>query len=454
LRLILSILFALSASAAYAQSYGSPVIQGVTIRGCTGYLKGNGTSAATCSATIPGSALGAGAAVANLGYTPLNPASNLSDVANAATARTNIGAATALGFTPANIAGDTFTGNVNLSSGQAYQINGTPVLTGNVQGTGVPGLDGGHLFYWNAPSTVDDTWTLRTDRNPSYTGGTAGHVGSASWANCTVGAAVVTHEWCGLDTLKNYAATAGQNVARYMQAWRYSGGRATWASVSEARDMTSTADPTYPLLGTEIDILANGTDANSNRLGVDIVGGKGVAGGASSVAYAGWRVSPSNGTVADSTFNNGGLLMGQFVNGLNLANGAFSGQAIALPPEGKIAFDAGCTDGAYPAAKCAFVNSSRQMYYSTGSLVYHTPSGNVITIADNGDILVAGALTAGSALKIAKVAVASLPTCNSAAEGTLFAVTDANSATFNAAIASGGANHVMAYCNGTTWTVH
>lgn len=52
------------------------------------------------------------------------------------------------------------------------------------------------------------------------------------------------------------------------------------------------------------------------------------------------------------------------------------------------------------------------------------------------------------------VAFGSLPACNAAAEGSIQAVTDSNSAVFNAAMAGAGANHVIAYCNGTAWVVH
>jgi hypothetical protein len=45
-------------------------------------------------------------------------------------------------------------------------------------------------------------------------------------------------------------------------------------------------------------------------------------------------------------------------------------------------------------------------------------------------------------------------TCNSGNEGLLASVSDANSATFNATLVGGGSNHVMAYCNGTAFTVH
>lgn len=57
-------------------------------------------------------------------------------------------------------------------------------------------------------------------------------------------------------------------------------------------------------------------------------------------------------------------------------------------------------------------------------------------------------------IQLASKTFAGLPTCNAGAEGKLFAVTDATSTTFNAALAGGGGNHVMGYCNGTAWVVH
>jgi hypothetical protein len=50
--------------------------------------------------------------------------------------------------------------------------------------------------------------------------------------------------------------------------------------------------------------------------------------------------------------------------------------------------------------------------------------------------------------------VAGLPTCNGAAEGVRRGVTDANSTTYNATAAGGGANHMPVYCNGTAWVLH
>lgn len=65
-----------------------------------------------------------------------------------------------------------------------------------------------------------------------------------------------------------------------------------------------------------------------------------------------------------------------------------------------------------------------------------------------------GIWTFSAGVQLTPIAYASLPTCNSGAQGELFAVTDSNSATFNATMAGSGTNHVMAFCNGTNWTVH
>ena len=69
-------------------------------------------------------------------------------------------------------------------------------------------------------------------------------------------------------------------------------------------------------------------------------------------------------------------------------------------------------------------------------------------------VVVKNKVLLGVPIQLAKYQTASLPTCNSAAEGTLAAVGDASSATFNPGVAGGGGDHVMAYCNGTRWTVH
>jgi len=62
-------------------------------------------------------------------------------------------------------------------------------------------------------------------------------------------------------------------------------------------------------------------------------------------------------------------------------------------------------------------------------------------------------ILAGSA-KLAGLTVSSLPTCNTAAKGTMYYVTDATSPTYNGALTGGGAVAVPAFCNGSAWTAH
>jgi hypothetical protein len=59
-------------------------------------------------------------------------------------------------------------------------------------------------------------------------------------------------------------------------------------------------------------------------------------------------------------------------------------------------------------------------------------------------------LATGDVFNLAPTAFASLPT---GAEGNLACVTDSNTAVFGATIAGGGANNVLAFHNGTNWTV-
>jgi hypothetical protein len=50
-------------------------------------------------------------------------------------------------------------------------------------------------------------------------------------------------------------------------------------------------------------------------------------------------------------------------------------------------------------------------------------------------------------------AFAAVTACAAGGEGALVVVTDSNTATWGATVAGGGANRVLAYCNGTNWTV-
>ncbi len=56
-------------------------------------------------------------------------------------------------------------------------------------------------------------------------------------------------------------------------------------------------------------------------------------------------------------------------------------------------------------------------------------------------------------VNIPKTTYSTLPTCNGTTEGSVKPLTDGSTATWGATLAGGGANRVLAYCNGTNWTV-
>jgi len=72
-------------------------------------------------------------------------------------------------------------------------------------------------------------------------------------------------------------------------------------------------------------------------------------------------------------------------------------------------------------------------------------SGVTTCLTDNGGqyISLAGA-----------VVFSKLPTCVAGLEGVVRPVSDSNTAVFNANVAGGGANHIIAYCNGSNWVAH
>jgi hypothetical protein len=56
-------------------------------------------------------------------------------------------------------------------------------------------------------------------------------------------------------------------------------------------------------------------------------------------------------------------------------------------------------------------------------------------------------------VRSAPTAFASLPACSSTIEGALRAVSDSTTNTWGGTISGGGSDHVLAYCDGTNWTV-
>jgi hypothetical protein len=106
-------------------------------------------------------------------------------------------------------------------------------------------------------------------------------------------ASATAFEWAIVGVMYNYA-NAGENVGGYFQGLKYSTG-ATWGATIEVKEMLATADPTTGTVGLEVDIRANGTDANTARVLLDAVLGKHDTGGTAVTAAYGFRLQDAQG---------------------------------------------------------------------------------------------------------------------------------------------------------------
>lgn len=150
-------------------------------------------------------------------------------------------------------------------------------------------------------TTPNEFTELQLIKSFNYSGGTAGWVSSTQHVSTAVSKDVDNFVW-GIVSVLNNSAEAGENVAIYGQGNRVANNGPVWGGVFEAKDLTNT-DGTGKggTVGIEVDVFANGADVNGNRVGVDVVIGKGVSGGAACQATAGVRVVPQGNSTANAT---------------------------------------------------------------------------------------------------------------------------------------------------------
>jgi hypothetical protein len=144
----------------------------------------------------------------------------------------------------------------------------------------------------------------------NYNGGTSGNVSSNLIVTADVSTGVNDFVW-GIVSVLNNSANAGENVAMYGQGNRIGGVGAVWAGVFEARDKTNT-DGTGKsgTVGIEVDVFANGLAPSDNRVGVDIVCGKGVASGETCQTSFGLRIAPQDSSTSNGTYKFGVKTLG------------------------------------------------------------------------------------------------------------------------------------------------
>lgn len=88
--------------------------------------------------------------------------------------------------------------------------------------------------------------------------------------------------------------------------------------------------------------------------------------------------------------------------------------------------------------------------FAGGTASTSTTTGQVVI---TGGLGVSGAINLGTYVKTGVTTVGALPTCDAGTQGARHLVTDANSTTFLATAAGGGANIVPVVCNATNWVI-
>lgn len=291
-----------------------------------------------------------------------------------------------LNYTPAANTG--YAGFVINVSSVPTLLASLPGISTNVQGVGMPGLEGGKWFIRQAPSGFDSSPALRVDREINAASGTpAGYTYSSGWFRTDAGANVTSFEWNLKADLTNMSTAASrvENQSFCGTTFIPSGlsyeVSPSWGGTIVLNDQSGRANPTVNRWGAEIDhwlAPGAGTDNNRQRCIAYIGGGGPPSGGTTSHIGDGVIISSYTASIIDRGISFGGLHRGagSYGIGIDFTDATFSGPVIALNENQKIAVD-GHYDGSY----------SRTFRYQSGIIRYNTAQGDVWTLDDYGNII-------------------------------------------------------------------
>jgi hypothetical protein len=358
--------------------------------------------------------------------------------------------------------------SVNISAGGTYKINGTSVLGGT--GTN-PLFPAGPLTLGHAATTITTRSLMAVDNllennsvfplvnsGREWDGGTYSYFGVSRVFDGTTGSGtggpVNTH----MDVaVNNGTLTDPVASMSYCRVVANSGLQHCFGGNDV---VTASVGTTPQLIGREIDVQTDGSSIHPTA----VSGGLFINFFNSPFAGArGILINTLNGATLETGIQIAGTITGNQVKGTNFTIDSTNNFRTAgfYNTSGYQAI--GNNQGSYLAwnksggtGETDFINHNGGA--SGGWFWSDTANGSAFTqamvLSKTGTLQTTAGIVSGSYMQLTKITVASLTACNSGAEGTLYSITDATSATFNAAIVGGGTNHVMAYCNGTGWTVH
>jgi hypothetical protein len=210
------------------------------------------------------------------------------------------------------------------------------------------------LMFNVASTDGGDFGRVEFRRITSHTNGNPGDVSSNLRVTTTVNNGPDNFEWGFLSVLNNGALGAGENVAIYGQANKSAGGAGpTWAGVFEARNANNTAETGGGLVGIEVDVFANGADTSTNRVGIDLVIGKGDTGGTTPIVTYGIRIAAQNGVSANGTYTNAISIQNAATTGIEIASTGTNGIKFSSSATLTVGIDFSATAGLTSAIRFA-----------------------------------------------------------------------------------------------------
>ncbi len=337
--------------------------------------------------------------------------------------------------------------------GPSNSVTGTAFSTSQVRVFGDNNIVGpatttneNHIFgFSNTQNHVSDSWQIGNNNVTTDTGSNVFSFGSSNTAQSATPGSAVNIRDCfmlgennllqnitGAHTISNCFVAGFGNTINHAN----SGASSRTQNIFIGGENNTIHSTNASVLGMDqVHILGTDNlveDLAGNVEEVEIVGEQNTVNGAlSTVQILGLlntatNVTPSSSTTSDATI----------VGVRNAISGAPTGTTTAAVAVGGGLSISNCAD--------CFLFGRNGVTTSNNFLglgLSATPELQVVT---------SGSLTT---LRSAPRTFASLPTCAAGTEGGFAAVTDSSTITWGATITGGGGNHVLAYCDGTNWTV-